>query len=67
MKKKTQNAKILSHLKRGWKITQDDAYDRYRVYRLASRIHDLRNEGWDIRTKLIDRNGNTYAQYQLAR
>ena len=67
MKTKTQAQKILSHLKRGWKITQIDAFHKYGCWRLASRISDLRNEGFDIRTKMIEREGKTFAQYQLAR
>jgi hypothetical protein len=67
MKTKTQAQKILSHLKRGWKITQSDAFHKYGCWRLASRINDLRNAGFDIRTKMIEREGKKFAQYQLAR
>ena len=67
MKTKTQAQKILSHLKRGWKITQSDAFHKYGCWRLASRINELRNAGFDIRTKMIEREGKKFAQYQLAR
>jgi hypothetical protein len=67
MKTKTQTAAILSHLKRGWKITQTDAFRKYGCWRLASRINDLRNAGFDITTKMIKREGKKFAQYQLAR
>jgi len=67
MKTKTQAQKILSHLKRGWKITQSDAFHKYGCWRLASRINDLRNLGFDIRTKMIEREGKKFAQYQLPR
>lgn len=67
MKTKTQAQKILSHLKRGWKITQSDAFHKYGCWRLASRINEIRNLGFDVRTKMVEREGKTFAQYQLAR
>jgi len=33
--------------------------------RLAARISDLKKEGWDIRKKMIDKNGKQFAQYWL--
>jgi len=66
-KNKTQKQKIASHLRRGWKITQADAFHKYGCWRLASRISELRNDGLNIRTCMIERNGKTFAQYQLAR
>jgi len=67
MKTKTQAKAILSHLKRGWKITQSDAFHKYGCWRLASRINELRNAGFDIRTKMIESEGKKFAQYQLPR
>ena len=67
MKTKTQAQKILSHLKRGWKITQSDAFHKYGCWRLASRINEIRNLGFDVRTRMIKREGKKFAQYQLSR
>lgn len=51
---KTQNEKILKYLrthKRG--ITQMDALERFGCMRLASRISDLRQMGFSIKTENI--------------
>lgn len=65
MKTKTQKQKVLSHLKRGWRITQTDAFHKYGCWRLASRINELRDEGFDIRTQIIERDGKKFAQYKM--
>tara|TARA_R110002153_G_scaffold61156_1_gene165053 strand:- start:120 stop:323 length:204 start_codon:yes stop_codon:yes gene_type:complete len=67
MKTKTQAQKILSHLKRGWKITQSDAFHKYGCWRLASRIDDLKKLGFNIDKKMIERGGKKFAQYYLPR
>jgi len=64
-KKPTQTQRILRHLETGRKITPIQAMNKYGCMRLAARISDLRNEGWDIRTKLIEKEGKQYAQYWL--
>ena len=70
MKHRTQCEQILRDLKRGWKITQSKAYERYGCLRLSGRIFDLRELGYDIKTDMIavkNRNGDTcyVAQYRL--
>ena len=68
---KTQNEKILRYLrahKRG--ITQMDALERFGCMRLASRISDLRQMGFSIKTENIavkNREGDTcyVARYTL--
>ena len=64
----SQTAQILNHLSRGSRLTAIDALSKFHCFRLAARIADLRHEGWDIRTKMIDtRDGKQIAQYYLAR
>lgn len=70
MKKKTQCEHILRDLKRGWKITQAKAYEKYGVLRLSGRIYDLREQGYPIKTETIavkNRYGDTcyVAEYSL--
>ena len=65
MKKMTQAQRILSHLKRGNKLTPKGAASRFDCMRLAARVADLRDEGHDIKTTLIKRNGKQYASYSL--
>ena len=46
----TQKTRILKHLQRYQKIDPLKAWNYYGVYRLASRIRELRKEGYDIET-----------------
>lgn len=73
--RRSQNKKIASYLKSGRTLTQQDAIEKFGIYRLSARIFDLREHGMDIRTimhekeiidaetgdKLITR----YAEYKL--
>jgi len=61
---------ILRDLKRGRKITQAYAYEKYGCMRLSARIFDLREEGNDIKMTMIpvkNRYGDTcmVAQYRM--
>lgn len=47
-------------------ISQLEAIGMFRIYRLAARIEELRDEGYDIETELRkDATGKTYARYFL--
>lgn len=69
MKAKTAQATlILRALAQGHKLTAVDALMKFDCFRLAARISDLRNEGYDIRTRMIQLDtGKKVAQYFLAR
>lgn len=65
-----QTTRILAHLKSGRPITSMDAIELYGCTRLASVVHRLRKNGYNITT--IDREGTTrygdrcsYAEYRL--
>ena len=60
---KTQCEKVLSRLKKG-PITQAIAY-RMGIYRLASRVYDLKKQGYDIETTIKSKHGKTLASYKL--
>lgn len=64
--KATQKMKILAHLRTHGSITAEEAM-RFRCFRLAARIADLRSDGYDIVTDNRDGEGNTvnYAIYRL--
>ena len=71
MKKQTQNAKVLKRLATHGCITSMDAIYRYSITRLAARINNLREAGWDIKTQMdskTDFDGNTdrFARYWLS-
>lgn len=62
----TQNAKILAWLSDGNKITALEALQKFGCFRLASRIHDLREKGWNITKEMIILpNGKRVAEYSL--
>lgn len=66
----TQNDRIMRYLREEGSITQLDALQYLGVYRLASRISDLRKEGVNIKremVKSINRYGEPmrYAKYTL--
>jgi len=52
-KKLTQTDRILRHLKDHKTITSKVAMDEYGIYRLASRISDLKKAGYEITSKTI--------------
>jgi len=66
MKTKSQTKQIQSHLNRGWKLTPLQALQKYGCMRLAARIAELRDEGMNIITRKVTRNGKTFAEYQRA-
>ena len=63
--KQTQTEWILTRLKNG-PVTAIDALDGCGCFRLAARINDLRQAGYDIETKTLELpNGKHVAQYHL--
>lgn len=62
----SQNAKILEYLLNGGKLTQMEALKLCGCFRLASRIWDLRERGYNITKEMIIlTNGKRVAQYSL--
>ena len=61
----TQTEQIVNALEAGEGITAIDALERWGCFRLAARIGELRQEGYNIITKTIKRNGKQYAEYRL--
>jgi len=62
----SQNAKILNWLENGNKITSLEALQLFGCFRLASRVHDLRERGHNImKEMIIQPNGKRVAQYSL--
>ena len=59
----SQNQQILKHLQTGKSITPMEALDKYGCFRLASRINDLRNMGYNIQSELVHKNDAKFAKY----
>lgn len=62
----SQQSRILQHMKRAT-IDPMIALRRYGCLRLAARIDELRCQGYEIVSKLIERRGKRFAQYRLVR
>ena len=61
----TQNQQIKSYLEKGKSITPIQALNKFVCFRLAARISDLRNDGLNIATKIVTKDGKTFASYRL--
>ena len=61
----SQNQKILNHLKEHKKITSYEAFEKYRITRLSARIHDLREQGYNITSDMIYGKEYKYVVYRL--
>lgn len=58
--------RIRAHLVAGKSLTALEAMGLYSVFRLASIIHNLRRQGYPIKTVTkVDPNGTEYAEYVL--
>ncbi|MGP5541575.1 helix-turn-helix domain-containing protein [Psychrobacter celer] len=61
----TQTDTIRAHLMTGATISTWEAYERYQITCLAQRIHDLRNDGMNIQSKPITKNGKRFSLYWI--
>ena len=63
---RSQKQQILAYLNTGKSLTQMEALYRFGCFRLASRINEIRNEGWYVLTEKIKLpNGKIVACYRL--
>jgi len=62
----TQTDQIRAHLMSRKTITPIQALRKYGCMRLAARVSDLRAEGLEIRSTMIEQNGKRFARYQLS-
>lgn len=68
--KQTQCKRILRHMQDFGSITSKEAIEEYGCLRLASRIHDLKNQGYNISGKFVTSKNRynepvTYKKYYL--
>ena len=61
----TQNQNIANYLNKGKAITPIQALNKFNCFRLAARISDLRNDGMKIITKIVTKEGKSYASYSI--
>lgn len=67
-----QNEEVLYHLKFVGVLTSMSAIKEYGITRLASRVHTLRKNGWDVRSETIKfknrhNKDSHYNEYYLVR
>lgn len=62
---KSQNDKVLNHLRKHGSITPLQALSRFGCFRLAARISNLRDAGTHIKTVMVTKAGKTFAKYTL--
>lgn len=61
-----QQKKIVDHLEAEGSITQLEAWDFYRIRRLATRIFELKEKGYDLTSqRRQDCQGQRYVRYVL--
>ena len=63
--KKSQSLRIIGYMNSGRGITSMQALDKFGCFRLASRIHELRNMGYRITKTNVIRNKKQVAQYHI--
>ena len=61
-----QSQQILNHLKQGNPITSMEALQQYRCMRLAARVKDLKDSGYNILSRMVEQGGKRFAEYRLA-
>ena len=61
----SQTKKILNHLQNKGMIDPITALKKYGSFRLAARISNLRDAGFDITTKIVKHQGKRFAVYLL--
>ena len=67
MKKDSQNALIKGWLLNGRSLTTLDALNMFGCFRLSARISNIREEGYDIVTEMVEVNDKRIAKYYLAK
>ena len=61
----SQNDQILDYLKLGKSLTSLEALNAFGVFRLASRVEELRKRGYNIVSDRVSENGKTFSRYYL--
>lgn len=63
----SQNALIKGWLMNGRSLTTLEALNMFGCFRLAARISNLRDEGMDIETEIVEINDKRVARYSIKR
>lgn len=64
--KEAQDTQILNYLLKGKTITMYEAFEMFKIGRLAARVHDLiYKKHIPVQSKLVTRNKKRFAEYYL--
>ena len=61
----SQRKSILNYMQKGYKITPLEALKKFGCLRLGARIYDLKQQGFEIKARMIEKNKKRYAQYYM--
>jgi hypothetical protein len=67
MRTDSQNALIKGWLMNGRSLTTLEALNMFGCFRLAARIENLRTQGMDIHTEIVEINDKRVARYSIKR
>lgn len=67
MRTDSQNAMIKGWLMNGRSLTTLEALNMFGCFRLAARIENLRTQGMDIQTEIVEINDKRVARYSIKR
>jgi hypothetical protein len=67
MRTDSQNALIKGWLMNGRSLTTLEALNMFGCFRLAARIENLRTQGMDIQTEIVEINDKRVARYSMKR
>jgi hypothetical protein len=60
-----QRDRILAYMRKGRTLTPIEALEKFGTLRLSGRILELRQEGYQIKSRLVDIGGKRVARYLL--
>lgn len=61
----SQSKQVKHYLESGGKLTPIEALDKFGCFRLAAIVYNLKEEGLEVKTKMIKNGQKTYAEYYL--
>lgn len=61
----SQATRILAHLKAGKKLTPLQALNKFGCLRLSGRVLELRQAGYQIKTRLVRKGRSRVAEYSI--
>lgn len=61
----SQADRILAHLKTGKKLTPLQALHKFGTFRLGARVLELRQAGYQIKTRMVRKGRSRVAEYSI--